>query len=199
MHTRQPEMPARRLRPTHLPSPSDNDLEEDRQHFSATLIAFLPDIRRYATVWLGNSGEADELVQACMARALMHEVLPPPGQMRLWLLSLLHDLRQEPGGAGRGAGFSASLTSLKRLDDELLRRASGIERARLRGLLDGMGQLSEDERAVLLLVELEGLSYRDVSDVLNLPVGTVVARLAGTRERLRRMLANGDREAASTE
>ena len=82
------------------------------------------------------------------------------------------------------------------LDAAVIRQ---VERARLRGLLDGMGQLSEDERAVLLLVELEGLSYRDVSDVLNLPVGTVVARLAGTRERLRRMLANGDREAASTE
>ena len=199
MQTRQPEMPARRLRPTHLPSPSDNDLEEDRQQFSSTLIAFLPDLRRYASVWLGHNAQADELVQACMERALMHEVLPPPGQMRLWLLSLLHDLRQEPGGAARGAAFSASLTSLKRFEDELLRRASGIERTRLRSFLDGMGQLSEDERAVLLLVELEGLSYRDVSDVLNLPVGTVVARLAGTRERLRRMLANGDREAASTE
>ena len=55
-----------------------------------------------------------------------------------------------------------------------------------------MEQLSEDHRQILLLVGLEGLSYREIAELLEVPIGTVMSRLARARERLRIALEGGD-------
>jgi RNA polymerase sigma-70 factor (ECF subfamily) len=52
-----------------------------------------------------------------------------------------------------------------------------------------MDRLPDDQRQVLLLVGLEGMSYRDAADVLGVPIGTVMSRLARGRDRLRQTLA----------
>ena len=63
----------------------------------------------------------------------------------------------------------------------------------VRGLVD---RLPEEQRTILLLVTVEGLSYREVSDMLELPMGTVTSRLARARLALKSLLDGG--EAASS-
>ena len=56
----------------------------------------------------------------------------------------------------------------------------------------GLATLVEDQRAALLLVVLEGLSYREVAEVQGVPIGTVMSRLARARAQLRTYL-DGER------
>jgi RNA polymerase sigma-70 factor (ECF subfamily) len=53
-------------------------------------------------------------------------------------------------------------------------------------------RLPEDQREVLVLVAIEGLAYKDAAEILDLPLGTLMSRLARAREALRRALAQGD-------
>ena len=104
--------------------------------------------------------------------------------MRAWLFTMLHNLyvnqvrsqaRQptlQPEQQQEAAGNHDPSRS-----DVLM---SDIERC--------MAQLSEDQRQVLLLVALEGFSYKEVSKVLKLPVGTVMSRLSRAREAMRRLM-----------
>ena len=55
----------------------------------------------------------------------------------------------------------------------------------LREILDRVSLLGEDQRAVVLLVGLEGLAYEDAAKILDVPVGTVMSRLSRARARLR--------------
>ena len=84
------------------------------------------------------------------------------------LLELLHD------GVGIATGLAHILGPLllQRLDSELLNR-----------LID---KLPIPYREILVLREIEDLSYREIADILVLPIGTVMSRLARARERLQR-------------
>jgi RNA polymerase sigma-70 factor (ECF subfamily) len=61
-----------------------------------------------------------------------------------------------------------------------------------RDLLRGLDRLPVDQRTVILLVSVEDLSYAEAATVLNVPIGTVMSRLARGRERLRQMLDEGE-------
>jgi len=67
-----------------------------------------------------------------------------------------------------------------------------------RDLLQALGQLPEPQRAVLLLVSLEQFSYAEAARVLDVPIGTVMSRLARAREHMRRLLDGGADGAAAT-
>jgi DNA-directed RNA polymerase specialized sigma24 family protein len=202
-------VPTRRMRPAGAPpaesDPAPDVLQPDalqpearpasRQrvdwHASAMpVIAELSTLRRYATAWLGEVAVADELIQASLDFALRGQTrLLETSRTRIWLLSILHRLRERDAERPEGRRPMA----LQRLGDDLLRGASGLELTELQALVRALSQLGEQDRAVFLLLELEGLGYRDVSDVLNCPIGTVVSRLAATRERSR-VLIGGDDE-----
>lgn len=157
---------------------------ESPRQFATMLIAEIPRLRRYATAWLGNAADADDLVQDCMERAIeRRETLRDPGRLGSWLLAILHNLHIS--GVRRRQRRGSVVVGLHSLEDELLRHAPPADRARMRDLVRGMAQLSEDHRQVLLLAALEGLSYREIADVLEVPLGTVMSRLSRARESLR--------------
>jgi RNA polymerase sigma-70 factor, ECF subfamily len=58
----------------------------------------------------------------------------------------------------------------------------------MRDLHQALMQLGDDQRQVLLLVALEGMAYREVAEILGVPLGTVMSRLARARERLRQLM-----------
>jgi RNA polymerase sigma-70 factor (ECF subfamily) len=68
--------------------------------------------------------------------------------------------------------------------------SKSLERKRLYGrIMDALQELPEDQRQVVLLRELEGLSYKEIADVMEVPEGTVMSRLYYARKKLQKLLA----------
>jgi RNA polymerase sigma-70 factor (ECF subfamily) len=145
----------------------------------------IPRLRRYARVLAGNRDRADDLVQDTLERAWAQRGRwRPDSDLRAWLFTIMHNL------------FVNQWRSLLRrrgdvvFDDDLPGDVGGAEEAlALRDLARALERLPADQREVLLLVGLEQLRYEDVAQVLGLPLGTVMSRLARAREHLRDLLA----------
>ncbi len=152
--------------------------------FRLALVDLVPKLRRFALSLTGNRQDADDLVQAACEKALKNEQQFQPGtRMDSWMYRIvqtlwLDDHRRnvtrgqpvDPEDANLSDGGRAS-----RLPEDRLMLAS-VEKA--------MAELPENQRDVLALVAIEGLSYRDTAETLGIPVGTVMSRLSRAREAL---------------
>ncbi|QOF81627.1 RNA polymerase sigma factor [Variovorax sp. 38R] len=152
------------------------------------LVEHIPSLRRYARALTGNAWAADDLVQDTLERACGKWRLWVVGSdLRAWLFTVMHNLfasqvrRRPPPHA---------VVPLDDVAPELLQ--GGADPGRDPGLgLDlqrCLMQLPEEQRAVLLLVTLEDLSYAEVAKVLGIPIGTVMSRLSRARHRLQELM-----------
>lgn len=154
------------------------------------IAAEVPRLRRYAAALSGNLADADDLVQDCVERALVNRhALHDAGRLAGWLLSILHNRYVSGLRWRRRRGAEVPVEELA---DDLALSAEPGDRGAVRDFVRAFGQLSEEHRAVLLLTGVEGLSYRETAEVLDVPVGTVMSRLARARERLRVLLDGGE-------
>jgi RNA polymerase sigma-70 factor (ECF subfamily) len=150
------------------------------------MIAEVPRLRRFAAAMIGDDEAADQLVQTTCRQALLEPAsLPADGDFGVSLLALLYqrrrDARQQPGRP-----LASAIT--RRFDSVLFQPLQGADREEMREFADGIGSLAEDERAVLLLIALESLCYRDAALVMMMPTARVMARVAQARERLHQAL-----------
>jgi len=145
----------------------------------------IPALRRFAWALTRRSDDADDLVQDCLERALARGgSFRGQGEKRAWLFSILHNLFVS------GRRRAARRPSVPLEDAPEPAREAGQEHAvSARQMLAALDQLPEEQRAVLLLIGVEDLSYEDAARALEIPVGTVMSRLSRGRERLRRTLA----------
>lgn len=150
----------------------------------------IPHLRRYARALLRDRDAAEDLLQDVLARAWSRLHLWQAGtNMRTWLFAIMHNLHANfIRNASRRPVAVELEPQLPRLG-EPARQSEDLELAVLERAL---GDLPPDQRAIVLLVGLEGLSYQQAADVLGIPVGTVMSRLHRGRERLRQLLADGD-------
>jgi len=151
------------------------------------ILAEIPRLRRYARALTGNPAEADDLVQDTLERALGKWALWRPGNLRAWLLTLMHNvfinqLRTRPALVSVDEGDLPEIPARPRQHDEL----------EIRDLDRALARLPPEQREVLLLIGLEELSYEAAARVLGIPTGTVMSRLSRARERLRAILAGQD-------
>jgi len=157
--------------------------------FNRALVAQLPGLRRYATALCGGTALADDLVQDCIERALRQsDQLREPERMAGWLRSILHNRFMDELRRTKRRGIEEDITALS--DDTRLSIDPG-EPASYREFVAAVNALTLEHRQILLLVGLEGLSYREVSEELQIPLGTVMSRLARARDRLRHSLETG--------
>ena len=139
------------------------------------LVAQIPRLRRYARALVGDACQADDLVQECLARALSRLSLWNTGSnMRAWLFTILHNLFVNEC---RKQNNRPRCFSLHDVTERPQVGAEPEQALRLSDLESGLQALSPEQREVLLLVSLEGLSYQQVADVLGIPKGTVMSRL----------------------
>ncbi|SAI32858.1 RNA polymerase sigma factor [Bordetella ansorpii] len=152
----------------------------------------IPRLRRFA-LWLTRDVHAaDDLVQSTLERALSRwSSRRDGGSLRSWLFTILHRRFLD---TQRSARRQAAM--LGRLyEPEAPQWPSAEDVAATRGTLEAFGSLSDEHRAMLLLVAVEGHSYQEVSDLLGIPIGTVMSRLSRARQALRR-LSEGEQRPA---
>src|SRR5437763_11880325 len=158
--------------------------------FSDQLIAVLPRLRRFARGLAGSASEADDLVQAACERALAREHQFQEGtRFDSWMFRIVQtiwidqlrarDVRKEGGDVEEERmGSDAAVRSVEaRLALAEVRRA--------------VQRLPAEQRNVLMLVTVEGLSYKEAAEVAGVPVGTIMSRLARARIALQQQLDSG--------
>src|SRR6202043_371581 len=153
--------------------------------------AEIPRLRRYARALARDLAAADDLVQDCLARALGKLHLWQEGtDLRAWLFTILHNQYVNRVRRAVREGIAVGLSESEPL---LTRAPHQGKRLELRDLERAIAKLPEEQRAVVLLVGLEGMRYEDVAAVLNVPVGTVRSRLSRGRDELRRLMGMEER------
>lgn len=152
---------------------------------SQSLLAELPRLRRYARALIGERAAADDLVQDTLERAWTRAgQRQREGELRPWLFAIMHNLRMDQLRQAKPefAPFEEEL-------EQVPARATQSDGIELADLAARLQRLPEEQRAVLLLVGLEEMTYAEVASTLGIPLGTVMSRLARGRERLRQLLA----------
>jgi RNA polymerase sigma-70 factor (ECF subfamily) len=145
----------------------------------------IPALRRYARALTRNAELADDLVQDTLVRALRSEHLFHGGDIRAWLYTILTNLNRNR------LRSLARRPTMQSIDDNDAPDAAGPE-AGGRDIERALAALVEDQRTALLLVVLEGLTYREVAEVQGVPIGTVMSRLARARMQIKAYL-DGER------
>jgi len=149
----------------------------------------IPALRRYARALMRDRASADDLVQDCLERAVSRWYQRRDGDVRAWLFTILHNLavNQFRKKASRGPHVPIDETS----EDSFGEAAAQEQKLIYQDVLAKLAKLPEDQRAVLLLVAVEDLSYAEAAKVLDIPLGTVMSRLSGARERLQQEIEGG--------
>jgi RNA polymerase sigma-70 factor (ECF subfamily) len=143
----------------------------------------LPRLRRFALSLSRQPACADDLVQATLERALSRwRSKRPDGDLRAWLFSILY--RQFLDGQRR-AKRHAQLLALFGHEEPTAPSTESI--VINHATLQAFEQLPSEQRALLLLVSVEGLSYQQAADTLAIPIGTVMSRLSRARQALRNL------------
>jgi RNA polymerase sigma-70 factor (ECF subfamily) len=147
-----------------------------------TIAAYIPHLRRYARALTGDATAADDLVQDTLERAWKRFSLWRRGSdLRPWLFTIMHNIFINDVRAKRHNQPSRSPV-------EITVAAPQEERLKLRDLNKALGELSPEQREVVLLIGLEQMSYEEAAEILGIPIGTVMSRLSRGREQLRTII-----------
>jgi RNA polymerase sigma-70 factor (ECF subfamily) len=137
---------------------------------------------------------ADDLVQETLMRAVHKQHLWEPGtDLRAWLFTIMHN--QYVNQVKRIMRDSA-IIELNECAQCLVATTDPTASRQLRELERALGELPDEQREVILLVGLEGISYDQAAAILNVPVGTIRSRLSRGREALRKLLGGEERRPA---
>ncbi len=157
----------------------------EHQSDSLDVVGQLEPLRRYALSLTRDPTEAEDLVQDTLLRAIERQAQHDrSASLRGWLMAILHNrfldrarsLRTREAGQ---AEFGRSIEPFVAGSQEGHVRLADLRRA--------FAQLPDEQRAVLHLVCVEGLTYDKAAALLSIPVGTLVSRLSRARARLREL------------
>jgi RNA polymerase sigma-70 factor (ECF subfamily) len=153
------------------------------------LVAELPHLRRYARALVKDPESADDLVQDCLERAWSRShLLRSKAELRTWLFTILHNIYVS---GVRKHARDPLLVVDGNADSTGTTPPAQEHNLALRELPEALAALDADQRAAVLLVGLEDLSYREAASVLGIPLGTLMSRLHRGRRRLRVLMEGG--------
>lgn len=157
------------------------------------MVALLPRLRRYAYTLTSSREDADDLVQAACERALSRRHQWQTGtRLDSWMFRIIYTIRVDGIRSLQSRGVHVSM------EEDFRQTNDGCKedleaKLMLQRVLQAMKQLSDSNRQILALVCIDGLSYKDTAETLQVPIGTVMSRLARARRKLYE-LAHGSNE-----
>jgi RNA polymerase sigma-70 factor (ECF subfamily) len=160
--------------------------------FEDGLAALLPRLRRFAHTLSRDPADADDLTQATVERALRAQGQWERGtRLDSWLYRIMRNLWIDTvRSRGRKEDLHAPVEEAERIGED---PRSAIEASiDLQKAMSAMQRLPEEQREVVSLILIEGFGYRECSEILGLPIGTVSSRLVRGRTALLHMMGNPD-------
>lgn len=158
------------------------------QGFERELLSLLPRLRRFARALARDPGDADDLVQAAVERALRAKAQWMPGtRLDWWTMRIMRNCwidesrsrtRRAKTFVPEEAGVSVASTAHREIEAH----------AEMRDVDRAMDTLPPEQREVIALVLIEGLAYREAAEMLDIPIGTLTSRLTRGRQALAAML-----------
>ena len=146
----------------------------------------IPRLRRCARALTHDREQADDLVQDSLARAVVKEERWQPGtNLRAWLFTIIHN--QNVNTVRRGVRESAEV-DIESVSSGLPATTDPTASRQMFELERALAQLPLEQRHVILLVGLEGMSYEESAGILGVAVGTIRSRLSRGRDSLRKLL-----------
>lgn len=170
--------------------PEGESVLSPSQLVAEQLVGHVGSLRRYALLLVGNATDADDAVQETLTRVLARvRGASAIDDLRAYLFSTLHNVFIDT--TRRDKQLSGDVLT-EELMDSLISPANQQKRLELRDTAQALARLPIEQREVVLLVGLEGLSYLEAAEALDIPVGTVMSRLSRGREALRSMTNRGE-------
>ncbi|MEL6476122.1 MAG: RNA polymerase sigma factor [Pseudomonadota bacterium] len=150
------------------------------------LVGMLPRLRRFAYALAGSVSEGDDIVQAACEKALARSDQYRPGtRFDSWMYRIIQTTFLDRRRRHEHRFARSDEDTLVAISDGGGGAASAYDRLLLAAVRRAMAELPDDQRSVLALVAIEGLGYREAAEVLGVPVGTVMSRLARARAKLK--------------
>lgn len=155
----------------------------DRQK---AILAEIPRLRRYARSLMRDADRADDLVQDSLERAFVRLGNWQTGENpRRWLFTIMHNIFIDTVRKDRRRGETVNHSELETSQSQ---GADQHDKLVVRDVLEALQRIDPDRRAALMLVAVEGFSYAEAADILEVPAGTLMSRIARGRAELRRVL-----------
>jgi RNA polymerase sigma-70 factor, ECF subfamily len=161
-------------------------MSHELESIQAQLVALLPRLRRFARTLTRNAHDADDLVQLALERALTRlGQWRPDSKLESWMFGIVKNAWiDEVRARGRRARLFAPEE-----EAEHIGVAATEAQIQLLSMQSAMERLPDEQRLAVALVLVEGLSYREAADIMEVPIGTVTSRLARGRAALEALLA----------
>jgi RNA polymerase sigma-70 factor, ECF subfamily len=151
------------------------------------IIASLPRLRRFARTLARAPHDADDLVQITVERALAKlDQWRPDSRLESWMFGIMKNAWiDEARARGRRGRIFVAEESGENVGD-----AAAEAHIHVLTIQDAMARLPEEQRLAVALVLVEGLSYKEAAEIMDVPVGTLTSRLARGREALEALLSD---------
>ncbi|KRB61495.1 RNA polymerase subunit sigma-70 [Rhizobium sp. Root708] len=149
------------------------------ESFEGQILALIPSLRRYSRSLTRSDADGEDLLQDCIEKVLSRRSQWRGLNLRGWVLTIMTNLSRN----GHRQRQRAPTVELETVENVVSAEAAPdpLERSKLE---EALNSLSEENRAVLMLVVIEGYTYQEVATALDIPIGTVMSRLSRARQRI---------------
>jgi RNA polymerase sigma-70 factor, ECF subfamily len=157
------------------------EVQEQDADFRARIVVLLPRLRRFCAALTRNGDAGDDLCQATVERALTRaEMFEAGTRLDSWMYRIARNLQIDMARRTQTRGFEVDVEDA--FDIVGVDGVATVEgRSEMARAEAAMARLPDDQRVLLALVVIDGQSYKEAADFLEIPIGTVMSRIARAR------------------